>query len=309
LVARRDALAWELYVAHADHPQVPKLLAQRWMHRMTQPNTAGAAMAEIERVLNDQRGTKLETEILYLRAEAVIRRDARKPAATLMKNATQAIDAFTQHAPHDERGARLLLTLHAGTGKSLPTGNAAELANRILTAYPESPQAALLRQQQASDDRLGKPFALSFRDVATGAEVSADKLRGKVVVVHFWATWCQPSVDGLTRLTQLYETYHDKGVAFIGVSLDLPEEQGGRERLKEFLATHKLPWPQCYDGEAAADSIARHWGVVTIPAALVIDRAGNLAAVDAHERLESALSRMSNAIAAEGQVTSDRDHK
>ena len=49
-------------------------------------------------------------------------------------------------------------------------------------------------------------------------------------------------------MTQLYNEYHDQGVEFIGVSLDLPEEDGGLEALKAFVAERKIPWPQYYQG-------------------------------------------------------------
>ena len=50
-------------------------------------------------------------------------------------------------------------------------------------------------------------------------------------------------------MRRLYEKYHDRGVEFIGVSQDASEEDGGLERSKEFVAEHKIPWPQYYQGQ------------------------------------------------------------
>ena len=49
------------------------------------------------------------------------------------------------------------------------------------------------------------------------------------MVVDFWATWCGPCVGEIPEMKRLYTEYHDKGVEFLGVSHDLPEEDGGLE--------------------------------------------------------------------------------
>ena len=78
---------------------------------------------------------------------------------------------------------------------------------------------------------------LSFNDAITGAEISMERLRGKIVVVDFWATWCGPCVAEMPRMNELYAKYHDKGVEFTGVSLDHPRDESGLDSLKAFVAT------------------------------------------------------------------------
>ena len=56
-------------------------------------------------------------------------------------------------------------------------------------------------------------------------------LKGKVVVVDFWATWCGPCVGEMPNMKKLYAEYKPKGVEFIGVSLDQPESAGGLKAL------------------------------------------------------------------------------
>ena len=73
-------------------------------------------------------------------------------------------------------------------------------------------------------------------------------LRGKVVVVDFWATWCGPCVGEIPEMQRIYAEYHDKGVEFIGVSHDLPEEDGGLEALKAFVAKQADPLAAVFPG-------------------------------------------------------------
>jgi len=72
-----------------------------------------------------------------------------------------------------------------------------------------------------------------------GTEVDLSAMKGKVVLVYFWATWCGPCERNVSFLKELHEEFHKDGLEIVGISLD--KTPG---RVTGFIKTHSLPWPQ-----------------------------------------------------------------
>jgi thiol-disulfide isomerase/thioredoxin len=174
------------------------------------------------------------------------------------------------------------------------------LLDRIVREYPDSFRGRMVQGERRQQERLGESFDLEFTDATTGRPVSMKALRGKVVVVDFWATWCGPCVGEVPELQRLYVEYHDKGVEFIGVSHDLPEEDGGLEALKSFVAREQIPWPQYYQGHvngavatgSPTNDFSESWGINGIPTVFLIDAEGKLYSTEAQGKLETLLPQL-----------------
>ena len=109
--------------------------------------------------------------------------------------------------------------------------------------------------------------ALAGDTVQGGNAVLAD-LRGSVVVVNFWATWCLPCRKEQPALVQLAQDYHDRGVKFLGVS-ERDDPAKARAWVKEF----HVPYPSIIDEPGAwADDFA----FFGLPDTYVIDRSGTI---------------------------------
>ena len=121
------------------------------------------------------------------------------------------------------------------------------------------------RARRKQREAIGKPFELEFTDAIKGETVSIKGLKGKVVVIDFWATWCGPCVAEMPKMKKLYAEYKDKGVEFIGVSLDQPKEQGGLDKLKKFVAENEIAWPQYYQGNGWESEFSKSWGINSHP--------------------------------------------
>ena len=125
----------------------------------------------------------------------------------------------------------------------------------------------------SADDGLGAksvslPAPALAGDTVQGGHAALSDLRGSVVVVNFWATWCAPCRREQPDLVQLANDYHDRGVEFLGVS-ERDDTAKARAWVKEF----HVPYPSIVDESGAwADDFA----FFGLPDTYVIDRSGSI---------------------------------
>jgi thiol-disulfide isomerase/thioredoxin len=123
---------------------------------------------------------------------------------------------------------------------------------------------------------LGKEFTLKGKTME-GTPIDLAKLKGKVVLVDFWATWCGPCVAEIPNIKKMYEKYHAKGFEVVGVSVD-----EDKDKLAEFLKDKKLPWSSIYDhGAKEGERMSEYYGVMAIPQAILVDQEGKVVALEA----------------------------
>jgi len=129
------------------------------------------------------------------------------------------------------------------------------------------------------------PFNLKFTSV-DGSSTDISSLRGKVVLVDFWATWCGGCVNEMPQVLALYQKYHGEGLEVIGVSLD-----EDRSALVKFTTDHGIPWPQYLAGT----EVWKRFGIQSIPTVWLIDKKGMLATTSGRDGLEEQLKKLLHA--------------
>ncbi|WP_165229816.1 TlpA disulfide reductase family protein [Aquisphaera insulae] len=278
---RKGELALELFRADPDHPRVPAMLIGRWIETMMAPATAGATIAEVDQALAHFKDPGQRKTARQMKAIATVVSHPDDPRAALPE-----VDRFLADYPKDPMGANLL----NGFAMSVKDQELKKsLLLRLAAEFPDSPLAKSAARALAALDLVGKPLDLEFVDAVSKQPVSLRGLKGQVVVIDFWATWCGPCVASMPALKELNDRYKDKGLSVLAVNLDEGDE--GREKMAAFVAKNGLPWPQYHDGKAWESPLVERLGVTAIPALVVIDRAGKIAELDAHDRLAEILPR------------------
>jgi thiol-disulfide isomerase/thioredoxin len=116
---------------------------------------------------------------------------------------------------------------------------------------------------------LGQPLEISFT-AADGRQVDVQKMRGKVVLVDFWAAWCGPCIASLPEVVKLYSEYHEQGLEIVGINMDKKQPQ-----MEQVVHRFKMPWPQYFDGKGWGTKFALEYNVSSIPQLWLVDKKGN----------------------------------
>jgi len=116
---------------------------------------------------------------------------------------------------------------------------------------------------------LGRPAAAFSLTTFAGSPLSLEDLRGKVVMLNFWASWCVPACyDEAPALERAWQAYRDKGVTVVGVDI-----QDKEEAARQFLSRFEHSFPNAPDSRGR---VAVDYGVYGVPETFFIDRKGRV---------------------------------
>lgn len=137
--------------------------------------------------------------------------------------------------------------------------------NRWMVALLASSAALLVTSYVAALDAGARAPTLTARDLR-GNAVSLQAHRGSVVVVDFWASWCEPCGQAMPALDRIYQAYRSRGLVVIGVSVDQSADNA-----RTFLSRTRVSFPIVHD---ASHAFATQFSPPTMPSTYVIDRQG-----------------------------------
>ncbi|MBI5360445.1 MAG: redoxin domain-containing protein [Planctomycetes bacterium] len=119
------------------------------------------------------------------------------------------------------------------------------------------------------DLRVGNtPYEIEA-DSLQGGKIKLSDLKGKVVLIDFWATWCGPCKEEMPNVIKIYGEFNPKGLEIVGISLDNKIQDA-----KQYIKDKKMNWPQFADGKGWGNSIGVLYGVNSIPMTYLLDKKG-----------------------------------
>lgn len=138
---------------------------------------------------------------------------------------------------------------------------------QYLKQQPNSSYSEVARQLLLNPRRARENYAPDFSvTTADGEHISLDDLRGKVVLLDFWATWCPPCVRSVPELKELYRRYRRDGLVIIGIS-----SESDQQVWKDFTYRSKMLWPQFHDEQGKLHHV---FNVRAIPTYVLLDQEG-----------------------------------
>ncbi len=225
-------------------------------------------------------------------------RDLQEGKSTPEENKKLWTEVFANlnDAPSDKQNAQIAMMVADAVGTSGDTPLAVKAYRELAGVLAKSSDPDVIDMAKRCEGTIrrltlpGHPMDLKGT-LVTGKPFDPESLKGKVVLVDFWATWCGPCRAELPNVKRNYEKYHDKGFDVIGISLD-----DDRDGLEKFLSEEKIPWPIIFGSEHEPhgwdEANAKYYGSGAIPATILMDRQGNVVSLNARgEKLGELLER------------------
>lgn len=222
--------------------------------------------AEFERVQ-----ARIEAKLLSgQKTEAELAPEIAEIDAILLKYASEKTDEVATVA---FRKAQIYHEVLGNTPKAI------SLMQEISANFPQTETAKNIaeafEQHAAAEKRLavGQLFpAFSEMDLE-GRPLVLEENKGKIVLIVFWATWCNHSVKAMSDLIAIHDKYHTKGFEIIGISLDTD-----RAKLTSFLKERNIGWPQYFDGLGWRNKLSSRLNIRNTPSLFLVDRDGTILA-------------------------------
>ena len=141
---------------------------------------------------------------------------------------------------------------------------------QIVSDYPNSANAEKAAGAVWRLSSTGKTLNLKANTLQDRA-FDLTSLKGKTVVLHSWATWCELCKEEAEELEDLQKLYGSKGLRCVGLNVDIDPSDA-----RSYLATHPLPWPQIHSEGGLESDLANQLGIVSLPVTFLIDENGKV---------------------------------
>jgi thiol-disulfide isomerase/thioredoxin len=203
----------------------------------------------------------------------------------------ESLHGFVEHYPRTSEAAQAWLQLGLSKEFEDKEREALTYYKQVASAFPGTDPGEKAAGAVRRLESVGRRVELQGRTIE-GKPFRLAGLRGKPVVLHYWATWCEPCKQDMKLLRRLQASYQRAGLQLVGVNVDMTQELA-----EGYLRETQLPWVQLFEvGGLESSSLAKALGVQTLPTMMLIDADGkvvrhNVRAAELDEAIELMLKR------------------
>ena len=230
-----------------------------------------------------------EDDRLELRMQQLQRDAISDKETNMMANFSQlekGARALQKDFPKRPEVGSLLLSVAQGWLDNSEIEKSRALAREIADGASDEELKGSAQELLKKIERVGKPLNLKFKAV-DGRSVDLQEMKGQVVLIDFWATWCGPCMAELPKVKTAYERLHPKGFEILGISFDREKAE-----LDKALAREKMSWPQYFDESEEGKKIGEEFGITAIPTMWLVDKKGALRELNAQQGLEEKIAKL-----------------
>jgi thiol-disulfide isomerase/thioredoxin len=186
------------------------------------------------------------------------------------------LEQFVKDYPKAADSAEALLQLGIAQEFAGQEDKAKKWYNELVSDFENTQSAVKARGALNRIDSVGRVIQLRGKTLDNKADDLA-KYRGKYVLIHYWATWCEPCKTDFAQLKELYAKYGKSGFTLVGVNLDTNVADAN-----EYLSKNRLPWSQLWEQGGLDSRLANEMGILTLPTMILVDDKGRVVNRNVH---------------------------
>jgi thiol-disulfide isomerase/thioredoxin len=245
---------------------------------LSQPAPEGEGAAVLEKVAQEIADSTENKEVIaqakfaYLTAE--YSESLQAPEADFAKiqfGWIERLEEFVKDFSGTRPAAEAMLQLAISEEFAGNDTSATDWYGEIASGYADSDMAEKARGAIRRLSSVGQPLELRGKGL-TGDPIDLAELRGNLVVVHYWATWCEPCKQDMDQLKKLLAQYNRRKLRVIGVNLD-----DNPPAATAMIERQRYAWPHLHESGGLESNLAKQFGVFTLPVMLLVDEQGRVA--------------------------------
>ena len=294
--ASRTSDRTSLHVKRADilgklsQQSVPSEEKQAWVRQLADTVSAAVQTGElpsgvdrledlVKQLTREQQPDSLIAYVRFRHLSADYAQKINEPDAdfgAIQQQWLANLKQFVASFPKSEDAAEAMLQLAiAREFENLET-EASTWYARIIKQYPDTIAARKAAGARRRLRSVGQKIALRGTTLS-GTKLDLASLRGKVVVVHYWATWCEPCLEQMEQLRTLQTRYGRKRFQIVGVNLDTNAQD-----VKAYLQNRRFQWSHLFEKGGLDSRLANELGILSLPTMLLIGADGKVLTRNLH---------------------------